>query len=67
MEYARVWLGVCLAGDPLRPFRFLLEHKCVSFGFDWEFIVVAFIGGLSVIIWKFFRDSLGAYWEFAMT
>ena len=49
------------------PLFIRTQVQWVSFGFDWEFIVVAFIGGLSVIIWKFFRDSLGAYWEFAMT
>ena len=59
-------VGGCLAGDPLRPFHFLFEHKCVYIGFDWEFIVVAFIGGLSGIIWEIIRDSLGAYWESAV-
>ena len=62
-----MWLDVSIAGCPIRPFHFLLEHKYVSFGFDWKFIVVAFIGCLSGIIWEFFRDSLGAYWESAMT
>ena len=68
MEHARVCFDVYLAGGPIRPFHFLLEHKCVSFGgFVWKFIFVAFIGCLSGIIWEFFRDSLGAYWESAMT
>ena len=60
-------VGCLSSRRPNQAFPLSIRTQVCFFGFDWKFIVVAFIGCLSGIIWEFFRDSLGAYWESAMT